>query len=44
MSFESVVGAVSGYLFLGDVLSTAQVVGCVLVFTAIAFTSWADAR
>ena len=44
MSFESVVGAVSGYLFLGDVLATAQVVGCVLVFTAIAFTSWADAR
>ena len=44
MSFESVVGAVSGYLFLGDVLATAQVVGCVLVFTAIAFTSWVDAR
>jgi len=44
MSFESVVGAVSGYLILGDLLATAQIVGCVLVFTAIVFTSCTDAR
>ena len=44
MSFESIVGAVSGYLFFGDLLAAAQIVGCVLVFTAIAFTSLMDAR
>ena len=35
MSFESVVGAVSGYLYFGDVLSSAQIAGCGLVFAAI---------
>ena len=35
MSFESVVGAVSGYLYFGDVLSAAQIAGCGLVFAAI---------
>lgn len=44
MSFESVVGAVSGYLFFGDVLATAQLVGCALVFTAIVFASVSDAH
>lgn len=39
MSFESVVGAVSGYLFFGDTLAGAQIVGCVLVFTAIVTAS-----
>ena len=42
MSFESVVGAVSGYLFLGDTLAAAQIVGCLLVFTAIVFASLAN--
>ena len=44
MSFESVVGAVSGCLFLGDVLAAVQITGCVLVFTAIVFVSVSDAR
>ena len=44
MSFESVVGAVSGYLFFGDVLATAQLVGCALVFAAIVFASVSDAH
>ena len=35
MSFESVVGAVSGWLVLGDALSGRQIVGCALVFGAI---------
>lgn len=35
MSFESVVGAVSGWLVLGDAFSTAQTVGCTLVFFAV---------
>ena len=39
MSFESVVGAVSGYLFFGDTLGTAQIAGCLLVFTAIVIAS-----
>jgi len=39
MSFESVVGALSGYLVLGDLLSVGQLVGCGLVFGAIVFTS-----
>ncbi len=43
MSFESVAGAVSGYLFLGDRLSSGQVAGCALVFSAIALASaWSD--
>lgn len=35
MSFESVVGAASGYLFFADTLAVPQIVGCVLVFVAI---------
>ncbi len=35
MSFESVVGAVSGWLVRGDVLTPAQATGCVLVFSAV---------
>lgn len=35
MSFESVVGAVSGWLVLDDAFSTAQTVGCTLVFFAV---------
>ena len=35
MSFESVVGAIAGYFVLGDRLSTAQIAGCLLVFSGI---------
>ncbi len=35
MSFESVVGAVSGWLALGDAFSPAQIAGCALVFSAV---------
>ncbi len=35
MSFEAVVGAVSGWLALGDAFTPAQVAGCALVFSAV---------
>ncbi len=35
MSFESVVGAVSGWLALGDAFTPAQIAGCALVFCAV---------
>lgn len=35
MSFESVVGAVSGWLVRGDILTPAQMAGCALVFSAV---------
>ena len=35
MSFESVVGAVSGWLALGDAFTPAQTAGCALVFSAV---------
>lgn len=35
MSFESVVGAVSGYLVFGDVLTRSQLLGCAFVFLAV---------
>ena len=38
MSFEAVVGSLSGWLVLGDTLSTRQLFGCVLVFLAILLT------
>ena len=38
MSFESVVGALSGWLVLDDTLTVRQFLGCALVFTAIILT------
>lgn len=38
MSFESVVGAVSGWLILGDAFTLRQIAGCGLVFGAILFS------
>lgn len=39
LSMESVFGALSGYVVLGDTLSARQLVGCSLVFTAAVLTS-----
>lgn len=38
MSLESVFGALAGYVFFGDVLTTRQLAGCACVFCAAAFT------
>lgn len=38
LSLESVFGALSGYVVLGDVMTTRQFVGCALVFMAAVFT------
>lgn len=35
LSLESVFGALSGYLFLNEILSTKEFMGCVIVFVAI---------
>ena len=35
MSFESVFGAIGGWLFLNQVLSIREIIGCILVFIAI---------
>lgn len=39
MSMESVFGVLSGYVVLGDVLSSRQLLGCALVFAAAVLTS-----
>lgn len=44
LSTESVFGALSGYVVLGDVLSARQLVGCALVFAAAVLTSLLAAR
>lgn len=44
MSLEAVFGALAGYLFFGDVLSTRQLVGCALVFAAATLSSLKQAR
>ena len=44
MSFESVVGAVSGWLALGDAFTLRQIAGCALVFSAVILTQSASAR
>ena len=38
MSLESVFGALAGWIFLGDVLTARQLVGCGLVLAAVVFT------
>lgn len=38
MSFEGVFGALSGWLLLGEVMSTAQLWGCVLMFAGVMVT------
>jgi len=43
MSLESVFGAIAGWLFLGDVLTSRQLVGCGLVLAAVVFTEVCDA-
>lgn len=44
MSFESVVGAVSGWVALGDAFSLRQIAGCALVFSAVILTQFASAK
>lgn len=44
MSFESVVGAVSGWLVLGDAFTGPQIAGCALVFSAVALSQLAGSR
>ncbi len=44
MSFESVVGAVSGWLALGDAFTPAQVAGCALVFSAVLLSQLAQKK
>ena len=40
MSFESIFGAVSGWLLLGEVMSGREIFGCVLMFAGIIVTRW----
>ena len=42
MSFESAVGAVSGWLGLGDAFSLRQLAGCALVFSAVVLAQFAS--
>ena len=42
MSLESVFGALAGWLFLGDILTARQLVGCGLVLAAVVFTEVCD--
>ena len=35
LSLESVFGAISGYLFLNEILSIKELIGCIIVFAAI---------
>ncbi len=44
MSFESVVGAVSGWLALGDAFTPAQIAGCALVFSAVLLSGLASSK
>ena len=40
MSFESIFGALSGWLLLGEVMSGREIFGCVLMLTGIFATQW----
>ena len=42
MSFEAVFGALSGCLFLGEVLSAREVVGCILMLAGALVTQAAQ--
>ena len=44
MSMESVFGAFFGWLLLGDVLSLRQIVGCLLVLSAVILSQLLSAR
>jgi drug/metabolite transporter (DMT)-like permease len=44
MSFESVVGAVSGWLALGDAFTPTQIAGCALVISAVVIAQFSSAR
>ena len=44
MSLESVFSALSGYVFLHQVLSTRELIGCVLMFIAIVLAQLPDVR
>ena len=44
MSMESVFGALFGWLLLGDVLSSRQIVGCLLVLSAVILSQLLPAR
>lgn len=44
MSMESVFGALSGWMFLNDTMSTRQFAGCVLVFLAVMVSQLAPLR
>ncbi|MBQ7631009.1 MAG: DMT family transporter, partial [Selenomonadaceae bacterium] len=40
MSFESIFGALSGWLLLGEVMSGREIFGCVLMLAGIIVTQW----
>lgn len=44
MSLESVFAALSGWLMLGETLSSAEFFGCVLVFAAVLLAQWPELR
>ena len=44
MSLESVFSALSGYLFLHQVLTTRELIGCALMFIAIVLAQLPDIR
>lgn len=44
LSLESVFGALSGWLVLGDRLAPAQLFGCVAVFAAVLLVQWGGVR
>jgi drug/metabolite transporter (DMT)-like permease len=41
MSLESVFGALSGFVYLGEKLAWIQIAGCVLIFSAIILSQYA---
>jgi len=44
MSLESVIGAVSGYIVLGDVFTGRQLAGCAMMFAAVALSQFFKSR
>ena len=40
MSFESIFGALSGWLLLGEVMSGREIFGCILMLAGIIVTQW----
>lgn len=35
LSFEAVFGAITGYIFFNEILSTKELLGCIIMFVAV---------